>query len=191
MQVPYAQVTDEQIRNADAIFAFDPRTEKSSQLYGQHEMARIRLFPAGPYTIQVLDVEIGDGDEQHLREFGQRIARVKNAQKTESARELARKHYQTEAGLTRIIRFSGAIDVGAQAIEPIKLLEVNENTVPSGVLPLGFDAAPASGIHFPSVIIEVTPGEFERIQTKELKLPRGWEYRQEELPKPVVGSGQE
>jgi hypothetical protein len=98
MQVPYAQVTDEQIRSADAIFAVDPRTGKSRQLYGKHEMARIRPFPAGPYTIQVLDVEIDDGDEQHFREFGERMARVKNAQKTESARELARKHYQTETG---------------------------------------------------------------------------------------------
>ena len=40
--------------------------------------------------------------------------------------------------------------------EPIKLLEVNENTVAAGVMPLYFGPAPASGIPYPSVIVEVT-----------------------------------
>ena len=58
--------------------------------------------------------------------------------------------------------------------EPIKLLEVNENTVPSGIMPLGFGPAPAAGINFSYVIIEVTPDEYRLIQSEELKLPHGW-----------------
>jgi hypothetical protein len=82
-------------------------------------------------------------------------------EKASVARELAKKHYQVEAGLNKIIRCSGAADVEFRPLEPIKLLEVNENTVPSGVLPLHFGPAPASGITFPSIIVEVTPEEYE------------------------------
>lgn len=57
--------------------------------------------------------------------------------------------------------------------EPIVLLEVNENTIPSGVLPIQFPAVPSLGFNFPSVIIEVTPEEFDRIQSRELQLPGG------------------
>ena len=61
------------------------------------------------------------------------------------AKELARKHYEVEPGLTRVIRFSGSADVEAVRTEPIKLLEVNQYTVPSGVMPLRFGPAVASG----------------------------------------------
>ncbi|MGH7192872.1 MAG: hypothetical protein ACREJM_04960 [Candidatus Saccharimonadales bacterium] len=63
------------------------------------------------------------------------------------------------------------------------MLEVNAKTVPSGVLPVSFGPAPASGIPYPSVIVEVSPEEFTRIQTKELKLSKG-RLLGEELPKP-------
>jgi hypothetical protein len=68
--------------------------------------------------------------------------------------------------------------------EPSKLLEVNENTVESGVMPLSFGPMPTRGINFSSTIIEVTPDELRRIQSRELRLPDGWEIR-EELPRPV------
>jgi hypothetical protein len=41
-------------------------------------------------------------------------------------------------------------------------------------MPLKFDAAPASGIDYPSVIVEVTPDEYESIKKNELSLPIGW-----------------
>ena len=66
--------------------------------------------------------------------------------------------------------------------QPIKLLEVNEATVAAGVMPLHFGPVPASGIPFASVIVEVTPIEFEKIKADELKLPDGWVLGQE-LPK--------
>ena len=38
-----------------------------------------------------------------------------------------------------------------------------------------FGPNPSSGFKYPSVILEVTPDEFEKIQTHELPLPEGWE----------------
>lgn len=109
-------------------------------------------------------------------------------EKAKAAKELARKHYQVETGLKRIFRVTGPVEDEIAPLEPIKLLEVNENTVPSGVMPLGFDPVPAAGIPFPSVIIEVTPTEFEQIRTNELKLPHGWGLS-DEIPKSPDAAG--
>lgn len=94
--------------------------------------------------------------------------------KEEEARELAQKHYQIEAGITQILHITGTADAEVSPAEPIKLLEVNKNTVPSGVMPVQFGPNPAAGIHYPSIIIEVTPEEFQRLQTRELSLPSDW-----------------
>jgi hypothetical protein len=110
------------------------------------------------------------------------------ADKDEAARKLAETHYRIEAGITQIFRITQKAEVEVVPAEPIKLLEVNQNTVPSGVMPLGFDAAPASGIPFPSVIVEVTPDEFEKIKRHELPLPEGWTLG-ELLPKPAEVDG--
>src|SRR5438270_7786248 len=87
------------------------------------------------------------------------------ATKDQAAKELAKKHYQVERGLTRIFRLNGSPEVEGSPVEPIKLLEVNAATVSSGVMPLHFGPAPASGVPFPSVIVEVTPDEFKKIQS--------------------------
>ena len=110
------------------------------------------------------------------------------AEKAKAARELAKKHFQVEPGLTKIIRFSGAAQTEFLPAEPIKLLEVNRDTVASGVMPLHFGPAPASGISFSSVIVEVTPEEYEKIKKKELLLPQGWRT-EDELPKPPDATG--
>jgi phage FluMu protein Com len=103
--------------------------------------------------------------------------------KANAADVLARKHYEVEPGLTRIIRYSGAPEVEVSRWEPIKLVTVNTATSGSGVMPLNFGPIPGSGILFPSVIVEVTPDEFRRIEAKELRLPQGWQDG-EDLPKP-------
>jgi hypothetical protein len=103
--------------------------------------------------------------------------------KTDAARKLAATHYEVEAGITQIFRVIGRPDAEVRPEEPIKLLEVNQYSIPSGIMPLHFDAAPARGIHFPSVIIEVTPKEFDKIQSRELHLPLGWTIG-DLLPKP-------
>lgn len=95
--------------------------------------------------------------------------------KAKAAKELARKHFEVEEGLETVVRLSGSADVEVLPAEPIKLLEVNSNTVPSGVMPIIFGPSPASGIPYSSIIIEVTPSEFGQIQRKELELPNGWE----------------
>lgn len=94
--------------------------------------------------------------------------------KDEQAIQLAQAHFAVEPGITRIFRLFGGPDVESKHDEPIMLLEVNRDTIPSGIMPLQFAPAPASGIHFPSVIVEVTPEEFEKITRQELKLPLGW-----------------
>jgi hypothetical protein len=94
--------------------------------------------------------------------------------KDEEAVALAQTHYQVEAGLTHVFRIIGDGAAEALPTEPIKLLEVNENTVPSGILPIQFGPSPASGLHYSTVILEVTPDEYRKIQSEELRLPHGW-----------------
>jgi hypothetical protein len=103
--------------------------------------------------------------------------------KDEEATVLARMHYQIETGLTQVFRLSGSVDAESRPNEPIKLLEVNENTVPSGVLPIQFAPSPASGLHDPSIIVEITPDEFQRIQAHQLELPHEWRVG-ELIPRP-------
>jgi hypothetical protein len=98
--------------------------------------------------------------------------------KDEEAESLAQKHYEVETGLTQIYRITGAAEFEVSPAEPIKLLEVNENTVPSGIMPIQFGPSPASGQHYSSVVLEVTPDEYRKIQTEELRLPHGWKVGQ-------------
>jgi hypothetical protein len=103
--------------------------------------------------------------------------------KEQARKNLARMHYELEPGITHIhsIVSSGAIE--SRPAEPIKLLEVNRHTIASGVTPLGFDPVIASGM-YSSVIIEVTPEEYEKIKRKELPLPHGWTLGPK-LPRPA------
>jgi hypothetical protein len=94
--------------------------------------------------------------------------------KEEAVKRLAEAHYRLEPAITQIFHIQDKAEVELLRSEPIKLLEVNENTIASGIMPLGFDPVPAHGIPYSSVIVEVTPGEFESIQRKELALPQGW-----------------
>lgn len=109
--------------------------------------------------------------------------------KDEAARKLAEAHYSVEPGISQIFRITGSADLESTPNEPIKLLEVNEDTIASGIMPLNFDAAPAHGIEYPSVIVEVTPEELKQIQTKKLQLPAGWTLNQL-LPKPPESDGE-
>ena len=100
-----------------------------------------------------------------------RISMSAIAEKSEVARKLADAHRQVEPGIVHIVRLLAEheLDIG----EPVKLLEVNRDTSPSGVVPIAFGAAPPS-IPFPSVVVEVTEGEFEQIRSGSLPLPEGW-----------------
>ena len=52
--------------------------------------------------------------------------------------------------------------------EPIKLLEVVEGTIERGIEPISFVADPARGIEYPSLIVEVSPTEYEAIRSGRL-----------------------
>ncbi len=92
--------------------------------------------------------------------------------KEEVARYLAQCHYNIEPGITEIFTLCETPEYELLPTTPIKLLEVNENTVASGVMPLHF--APSKTIPFPSIIVEVTPIEFDQIKSNQMKLPNGW-----------------
>ena len=92
----------------------------------------------------------------------------------EEAVKLAEIHYQDAPPQTRIYHIHGATPIRSQTSTPAAILEVTEFTAPMGVMPLGFGPDPDQGLRRPSVVIQITPEEFERIQSGELKLPEGW-----------------
>lgn len=99
--------------------------------------------------------------------------------KDEVARKLAEVHYDLEPGITRIFKLQGHPESEELPNAPIKLLEINADTPPTGIMPLHFGPVPGSGIHYPSIIVEVTPDEFEKIRVRTLKLPEDWTIGEE------------
>jgi len=92
-------------------------------------------------------------------------------ERSEIAKALAAAHRGCEPSISRIIHVVG--DLEQSSAEPVKLLEVNPDTFESGIWPILFGADPP-GVPFPSVVIEVTEGEYEAIQAGALHLPAGW-----------------
>jgi hypothetical protein len=90
------------------------------------------------------------------------------------AQRLAEAHYAVEPGIERIIQLLASPEREVDPREPIKLLEVNPNTTASGIHPLFFGPHAAGGIFYPSVIVEVTPAEYEQIQRDADLLPNEW-----------------
>jgi len=82
--------------------------------------------------------------------------------KLETARRLARDHFQVDPQVRRIHLIYSGRDQDAD--EPIRLLEVVEGALECGVVPVGFAANPERGIAYPSVIVEVSPREFQAIR---------------------------
>ncbi len=94
------------------------------------------------------------------------------------ALRLAEAHYAVEPGIELIIQLLASPEREADPKEPIKLLEVNPDTTASGIHPLFFGPHAASGIFHPSVIVEITPDEYEQIQRDPSLLPNGWRLGQ-------------
>lgn len=92
-------------------------------------------------------------------------------QKDSIALELANSHRNFEPSINRIVRL--VTEAEQDEREPVKLLEVNPATSPSGVFPIAFAADPPQ-IPYPSVVVEVTEEEFDLIRTGKLALPFGW-----------------
>lgn len=96
--------------------------------------------------------------------------------KQEAARRLAGFHYKVEGGLVKVFQVTTP---AGDDDKTIVLLEVNKDTIATGIVPLGFAAAPGRGIPFSSVIVEVTPDEFKKIVASKLSLPHGWKLGEE------------
>jgi hypothetical protein len=98
--------------------------------------------------------------------------------KDDVARRLAESHYQVDPAISRIIRIVSP-QHESDADEPIKLLEVNEDTTMSGIVPIRFGAHEPSGIYYSSIIIEIRPEELEPVKQGELALPEDWQLGSE------------
>jgi len=100
--------------------------------------------------------------------------------KDQVAQTLASAHFQSDPGITRIFRLLARDDaVEGCADEPIKLLEINEHTIPNGIQPVRFGPDASDGILYPSVVIELTKGEFEQLEDGQLQLPNDWRRGEE------------
>lgn len=109
--------------------------------------------------------------------------------KEDVAQELAEAHYAVEVGLVSVQRVLAADGRENDPKEPVKLLEVNENTTADGILPIFFGPRPERGIPYPSVIVEVTPTEYQQILQGTLTLPNGWRLGKEFRRDPVQAVG--
>ena len=96
--------------------------------------------------------------------------------KNDIARALAEAHRTIEPTITRIVRLVGPQE--ADRGEPIKLLEVNTATSPSGIWPIAFTPDPPD-VPYGSVVVGVTPDEYTAITAKALALPPGWTLGEE------------
>lgn len=91
-------------------------------------------------------------------------------EKDRIARELANFHAAQEDSVRQIFRLVSQNEDADS--EPVKLLEINTQTIPSGVIPVYF--GPSSDVPIASVVIEISAEEFEQIRENQLKLPHGW-----------------
>jgi hypothetical protein len=91
--------------------------------------------------------------------------------KDDVARELVAAHFEVEPALSRVYRIRSEREDDPR--EPIKLLEVNANTVSTGsVEPFAFAATETTPTA--TVIAEITPEELRQLEEGKLALPRGW-----------------
>lgn len=81
---------------------------------------------------------------------------------------LAYLHFETEDSIEQIIWVRSDND------QEIRLIEVNRTTLPTDDLQV-FRFAPSEDVPFPLFIADVTPAEWNRIQSREIPLPRGWD----------------
>ena len=90
----------------------------------------------------------------------------------EVANNLAKAHRKADSE-TSIIRFLPVHDKSE-----IRLLEVSSSSPTIGeILPYRFDADAAHQVYYPSVVVLVSPTEWQGIQDGKLHLPNGWDLK--------------
>jgi len=98
--------------------------------------------------------------------------------KLEAARSLAKSHYRVDRQIRQIHLIEPLHDQDPN--EPIRLLEVVEGALECGIVPIAFTPDPDHGIEYPSVIVEVSPTEFDKIQDGTMPLTHeNWTIGQE------------
>jgi len=100
--------------------------------------------------------------------------------KGETAQFLADAHFRLDQGITRIFRIIGPDE--DNDLTPVKFLEVSPITIEVGIQPVGMGRDSARGVHYASVIVEISPDEFERLKRGELQLPHDWWLGDELFP---------
>jgi hypothetical protein len=107
--------------------------------------------------------------------------------KNETAQLLAEAHFRLDQGITRIFRIVEPDE--SSNLRPVKLLEVTPMTTEAGIQPVGLSADPARRIFHSSVIVEISPHEFERLTRGELHLPHDWRLGDELFPHASAAAG--
>jgi len=91
--------------------------------------------------------------------------------KKEAVSELVGWHYKSEPALQTVLWIRSAKDEDPN--EPIRLLEVNAETIATGsVEPFAF--APTSEVPYGTLVALITPAEYEELKTNPKNLPEGW-----------------
>ena len=86
-----------------------------------------------------------------------------------TAKSLAISHRQVDPQTSIIKLFPSLTD-------EIWLLEVSNAAPTTGeILPFRFTAAPSEGINYPSIIILLSPSEWDEVRSNRLSLPSGWD----------------
>lgn len=92
--------------------------------------------------------------------------------KDDAAQRLIEWHFQVEPYMQEVYRI--LMDNEDSEGEPIRLLEVNELTVPTGTVEI-FVFAPSKEIPFKVAIAEITPEELQALRDRPETLPAGWD----------------
>ena len=83
-------------------------------------------------------------------------------QKLEAARRLATSHRDVDTAVEQVFLLESDFD--DDSTQPIRLLEVVDGTIERGIEPVGFPAMRDKGIPFSSVIVEISPREYEALR---------------------------
>jgi hypothetical protein len=89
----------------------------------------------------------------------------------EVVRQLVQSHFETEGSIDQIVW------VRDGEKKEIRLIEINRNTLPTGSIEM-FYFAPSQDVPFPVRIADITPQEWEQVQSGDIPLPPGWMLRQ-------------
>lgn len=100
------------------------------------------------------------------------------ASREKFAEILAKRHFSIDHSIKKIRRLT-APTTEIEDHEPVKLLEATRNTVAVGIRPVYFGADPEHGFDYPTIIVQVTPGEYDQIARQQSSLPENWRLGEE------------